>query len=193
MTGTFQLHPLVTLVDLATARAVIGRPGEDVLAMVEEGRWLRWAFDVSAGGGQIRCIRIWRGSLLAWQTKEQDSATLDQVIESVVCLKRPRLRTAELVVGWQMTRPHVLALVRSGELHGEVKNHTSWIDRASAVEFLRRRAVGAEPLKSVIGRRSLDTSRPALVAGRGQEPVCMALQEAFPPPGLETPNPLLKG
>ena len=88
MSPTFHLSPHVQLVDVSTARAIIGRPSDEVIALVEEGRWLRWAFDVSAGGGQKRCIRIWRGSLLAWSSKQEDAATLAEVLDAVLLVKR---------------------------------------------------------------------------------------------------------
>ena len=179
--------------DVSTARAIIGRPAEDVHAMVEEGRWLRWAFDVSAGGGKMRCIRIWRGSLLAWSSKQEDAATLAEVLDAVLLVKRPRLRASELVVGWQLSRPHVLDLVRDGQLQGETVEHTTWISRESAAEFLKKRVTGGSPSESFVGPRSLDPHQQASNAARGQQPLCMSLQEAYPPPSLKVPKTLSKG
>lgn len=190
MIGTLQLDPRITLLTVATAAAACGRDSSGVIELCESG-WLRHSFDVSAGAGTRRALRIYRGSLIAFQRKEKDGTPLADVINQVVGVNRPRLRAAELVIAWSITRPHLIALLRTGDLAGATQDHTAWIERVSIVEFLKRRAVGGElpevgqaaafdpaTLKSFIGRRSPDPGQGPARASRRREPLCMELQEA---------------
>lgn len=146
-TDSFSFAPSVQLVNMGTIQSLIGQDGDTVIAMIEEGRWLRHGFDLSAGRGLRAAYRVARCCLLAWSRKDRCTLSDSDVIAVAIGVERPRLRSAELVIGWQLTRAHVLDLVRAGHLQGTTVDHTLWVDRKSAVQFLTRRRLGGERSK----------------------------------------------
>lgn len=142
MTGAFNIAASVKLLDVGTVRAVLGRTGDDVIGMIEDGQWLRHAFDLSAGSGHRAAYRVSRCCLLAWTRQAACEWTQAAVVDMAIGVERRRLRGAELVIGWMLTRPHLVDLIASGHLLGENVEHTAWIDRESAISFLNRRAIG---------------------------------------------------
>lgn len=189
MIAALNLSQSAALVPLSVVRAAVGGSAENAIALVEGGM-LRHAFDVSAGEGRTRCLRVWRGSLAALQRREPDNSDLPAVIEDCLGVQRNRLRGQEICDRWMISRPHVLELSERGFLAGQIEDHCLWVARTSAAAFLASRAVGSVPaLKSFIARRALDPARDPVRAPRGQGGVCMELQEAYPPASPETAKP----
>lgn len=145
MTGSFDIAPSVKLLDMGAIRAVLGQPGDAIIALIEEGKWLAHSFDISAGIGQRKAYRVSRCCLLSWTRKEPCNWTHGMVVEMAVGSGRRRLRAAELVIGWMLTRPHLQDLLDAGCLRGETEadTHTTWILPDSAVAFLNKRAIGS--------------------------------------------------
>lgn len=196
MNDAFTLAPHVQLVDVNTARAIIGRSADAILAMVDSGG-LRWAFDISAGSRKLRCIRIFRGCLQAWTRKTEHRAELGEVLDAILTTNRPRLRASELVERWSCGHDLLNHLVRGRQLTGAITGHALWISRQSAARFLEARLIGHAFQKdglagSFIGRRSPDPGQAPSPARRGQEPICMFLQGAYPPARPEITRPRLK-
>jgi len=195
--ASFQLDPAVRLVPVAVAQAIVGRDYDDVCALVDQG-WLLHVFDLAAGGGKVRELRIWRGSLLRYVRREKDDASLDGVLADLFPLERPRLRSTELAKGWSVTRVHIKKLLDCGLLDGETRDHTTFVSRQSAAAFLRSRSVAEvgpaaafdlATLKSSEGARTPDPCRASYRALRGQGGVCKAFQEAYPPARPKNPQP----
>jgi hypothetical protein len=138
--ASFQLDPAVRLVPVAVAQAIVGRDYDDVCALVDQG-WLLHVFDLAAGGGKVRELRIWRGSLLRYVRREKDDASLEGVLADLFPLERPRLRSTELAKGWSVTRVHIKKLLDCGLLDGETRDHTTFVTRKSAAGFLRSRSL----------------------------------------------------
>jgi hypothetical protein len=154
MIRPLQLDPRVTLLTVPTVAAAIGRDNEGVAALCESG-WLLHTFDISAGYGARRALRIFRGSVIAFQLGERDHSTTAEAIAQIIGEGTRRLRAGELVLSWSITRPHIFDLLRAGALTGRTEDHTTWIDRPSAVEFLTARASGN--LAPLTAHRSLPT------------------------------------
>ena len=183
--GAFTLSPTVALVTIGAVRAIIGGPAERVVDLVESGA-LKHAFDLGSGG-PTRCLRVWVGSLVAYQQRELDRAELPFVIEDCLGVTRTRLRGQEICDRWSISRPHLLHITRVGLLIGKSEDHCLWIKRESLVQFLTTRAIGAHNLpESSVGNRRARQSEARRPAPRQQGDLCMRLQEAIPPTDLET-------
>ncbi len=133
------------LVQTDTAMATLGLSRETVLGMVDDGS-LRWVFDVSlrreAGPAAAprRELRFW--------TRELDPAgalaglSLPLAIDLIVGRElMPELRATTVRDILCLQPQQVQRLVHAGELRGRRDGHPCWIERASVVDFLRRRWV----------------------------------------------------
>ena len=158
MNDAFTLAPHVQLVDVNTARAIIGRSADTVLEMIEEGRWIKYAFAISAGSRKLRCIRIFRGCLQAWTRKTEHRAELGEVLDAILTTNRPRLRASELVERWSCGHDLLNHLVRGRQLTGAITGHALWIRRQSAARFLEARLIGHAFQKEVVPTLALGFS-----------------------------------
>jgi hypothetical protein len=105
--------------------------------LIETGEIL-WAFHVGTGN-LIRDIRVLGECVLnpaAWA-----HASLEQVIDHLLPASRTSIKAHELEADWQLSRPLISDLQRSGEWTGHIANHTRHLDTASLRAFLHRRRI----------------------------------------------------
>jgi hypothetical protein len=136
------VHQRTVLVTQETVRASLGIDADSVAAKVDCGE-LRWVWDISAGGGEIRELRFWARELIAPSLCV--ALQLDAVIDSMIGTTRAHLRAVEVGQLLLCSRPHILAHVREGDLSGPLVGHTQSISRASLVAYFRGRLVGSVP------------------------------------------------
>ena len=131
----------VALVPVDAAGAAAGFHVERAIEMVESGEW-PWAFDVSSGMGEVRELRVWIGSIQTSSEFRVPSSDLDSVIDAVIGTEDAEVRGAYLETRWRISDQTIRRLLNNGLLKGRISGHARWIDRASLVAFLQRRAVG---------------------------------------------------
>lgn len=133
---SFPIHQRTVLVSVEMARAALGVDAGTIAMMVDDGR-LRWVWDISAGGGLQRHLRIWAREII---TPELNGFLPEaEVLDSVIGTKREHLRAVEVGQLLLCSRTHMLQLIRSGALSGPLTGHTQHITRTSLAAFLRAR------------------------------------------------------
>ena len=180
--GAFNLSPTVALLTIGAIRAIVGGSAERVVELIESGA-LKHAFNL--GSGRLtRCLRVWCGSLAAYQRGEPDRTELPAAIGDCLGVTRTRLRGQEICERWSISRPHLLHLTRVGLLIGKSEDHCLWIKRESLVQFLTTRAVGAHALpESFIGGHSAHRLETAAGIGRVRSPgLAPSPRNPAPPP-----------
>jgi len=140
ITPALPMTARTVLAGVETARALLRVPADVITVWIETGR-LRWVWDISVRGGSVRELRFWSRELIAPDTIAGLGAA--QVIDLIVgAAQRARLHSAEVAQILLCSRPHVMRLVRSGELTGALNGHARWIDRASLILFFHHRLLG---------------------------------------------------
>ena len=168
------------LLTLETARTLLARDHDAILAMVDSGA-LRWAFDLSVSGQPPRAVRVWGYSISCFQRGVADEDNVETVLAAILLGRRARLRASELTHRLSCSHDHLTRLVDGRRIVGGVEDHTLWLNCDSVARFLGNRVIGGNAIKSFIGARGPHPAEPAASARRGQEPVCMFLQGACPP------------
>lgn len=130
----------VALVETGTVMAALGIDRESVIESVDGGS-LAWAWDLAADGSSRREIRVWKACL------SRDNAILSgmgiaDVIDEIIGGKGEH-RSGALQQLMTVSHQSLLRWWRTGELAGEIRGHTLWITRASLVQFLASRRIGA--------------------------------------------------
>lgn len=134
------LHWRTRLVTVDTVRVVLGVDTDTVLCRVEAGE-IRWAWDIGLSSSK-RELRIWAREIAVGGER----FTPEEVVDMVIHTQREHLRSSELAQILICSRPHMLELMRQGELEGPRCGHAQHITRTSFAAFLRRRLVGAYDL-----------------------------------------------
>ena len=143
----------VRLVSVDTARAAAGVTAEQIIERCEDQLAADWlpAFDVSLGGNghsgtERREIRIWAKALRydpASAARKLESIVADCLLTSPVGLGNPNfnLNSSQLERAWCVSNQTILRLIASAEIKG-VRVGRNWkVNRLSAANFLRRRAL----------------------------------------------------
>lgn len=141
----------VRLVSVDTARAAAGVTAEQIIERCEDQLAADWlpAFDVSLDGPQQngrRELRIWAKALRydpASAARKLESIVADCLLTSPVGLGNPNfnLNSSQLERAWCVSNQTILRLIGCAELKG-VRVGRNWkVNRLSAANFLRRRAL----------------------------------------------------
>jgi hypothetical protein len=131
----FRIHQRTVLVTVETAKAALGLDAESIWAMIDCGE-IRWAWNIATRVNGLREIRIWARELMQPGLELPASEVIDMLIGT----SRPRLTSVEIARHVLCcSRPHMLDLLRSGELAGDMVGHHQFVHRASLAEFLTRR------------------------------------------------------
>lgn len=147
----FRIADDVRLVSMETARAVASARGltaEEVTELAEDHEAADYlpAFDVSLKARKMRELRFWSGAL-----RQRDTASpfnLDSIIANCVLTnlaglpnKNIHVNNSQLERAWCVSNDLLLDLIEAAEIVG-VRVGRNWrVNRASAAEFLRRRAL----------------------------------------------------
>ena len=126
------------LVKIDMLRALWGVDSETISAKVDAGEIL-WAWDVSAGRGEVRELRFWVRELIAPETVRLTPA---QTIQSVLGEGRTRWRGVEIAQLLLVSRPHIFKLHESGELPGDIISGVLYVQREAVRAFLASRLIG---------------------------------------------------
>lgn len=87
---------------------------DDVLNLVELGRY-RWTFNIALDpAGKQTELRIWRGSFIAHQSRETDATEIDDVLRDI--LPNRDVRSPELMLWLACGHKHITRLIDAGEL-----------------------------------------------------------------------------
>lgn len=136
------LSQRTVLVTADTARAALGVDADTIAAMIDDGR-IRWAWDISAGQGEVRAIRIWARDLI------HHDACLRMypadAIDHIIATTRDRMRAVEVCQLLLCSRPHIHALLRLGHLTGDQVGHTAYIHTVALRHFLSARLLSVRP------------------------------------------------
>jgi hypothetical protein len=127
----------VSLVPLATVGALLGLHTDGVFELVDQGEW-PWVFDLRAGKGRIRELRVWRGCLGKAEGGAR-KAELTAVLADVIGTTTGDVRGAALETRWQVSNQTFRRLLKAGEISGRIAGHTLWLQRESLAAFLERR------------------------------------------------------
>lgn len=140
----------VSLVPLITVGALLGLHTDGVHELIDQGEW-PWVFDLRAGRGAVRELRVWRGCLeRGARSREQGakqhgsqlpapSSQLPAVLADVIGTTTGDVRGAALETRWQVSNQTLRRLLKAGEIRGRINGHTLWLERQSLAEFLARR------------------------------------------------------
>jgi len=138
------------LVGLMVAVKELQLDKDSIRGMVDNGELL-WVFDVGLGNRE-RDLRFWLGELMEkCGTRNAERGTphfaalsVEAAIEAIAGHPRdPELGTDTLWQILQLDRISIRRLILAGELQGRIQGHGWRITRASLVEFLSRRHIGA--------------------------------------------------
>ncbi|MDR3459575.1 MAG: hypothetical protein P4N60_19265 [Verrucomicrobiae bacterium] len=135
----------VRLVDLTTARAVLGTTAELVIERTEDhlsADYLQ-AFDVSVAGGEAgrRELRVWAGALRGSSITDPDAIIADCLLTNLVGLENEtfHLNSSQLERAWCVSNQTIIELIRAKLIAG-VKVGRNWkVQRTSAAAFLKGR------------------------------------------------------
>lgn len=133
----------VALVPIAMACASRGIHIDAGFANVESGVW-PFAFDISAGAGAIRELRVWVMCLTDVERTEALKAQpggLREVVTHCIGTTSGDVRGAALEIRWQVSNQTLRRLLSAAELRGRLSGRTLWINRGSLEGFLERRRV----------------------------------------------------
>jgi len=133
------VHQRTVLVTVDTVRAARGVDADTILGQVDAGE-LRWAWDVSAGKGEVRELRLWAREIIAPEACAKLTAAA--VVSSVIGSDKARWRGTELAQLLLVSRPHIKALADAKELPGQIAAGTLWVARAALEKFLTTRLQG---------------------------------------------------
>lgn len=144
----------VSLVPLITVGALLGLHTDGVHELIDQGEW-PWVFDLRAGRGAVRELRVWRGCLQQPAPQGAGSgergakqrgaglpapgSELPAVVADVIGTTTGDVRGAALETRWQVSNQTLRRLLKAGEIRGRINGHTLWLERASLAEFLTRR------------------------------------------------------
>jgi hypothetical protein len=133
------------LVDVYCCVAALGCSEDAVLQLIDEGK-LRWAWNIARAGSGRRCVRVFAGSLAAYQAGRTEAENCDKVLAAILPGHSPLIQSAVLARALLCARHHVATLLTDGELDGKGArgmgpNSSPEIMRASAVRFLKRRVL----------------------------------------------------
>ena len=129
------VSPKAVMVSTDTACAVLGVDSEALACMVETGD-LVWVWDVSARQKAIRELRFWTQELIDPTTARKPYS---EFIGTILPPNRERFRSSEVAQTLRISDPHLLRLIKLGELTGTIVGHTRWITRRSFADFLKNR------------------------------------------------------
>jgi hypothetical protein len=140
----------VRLVSVETARAVLALTAEEIFARVEDHNRADYlpAFDLAVKnfGRSRRSLRIWavalqkRGLATRWSL---DSIIADALLTDLQGLRNPglHLNNSQLEMAWTTANESLIRLIRTGEVKGLRVGRAWRVNRLSAAEFLKRRAL----------------------------------------------------
>ena len=150
------LDDTVRLVSIDTARAVLGITAESVIELAEDHKNEEHvpSFDLSIDGRvpsrdldgkRRRELRFWSGALRNRTTPF--AAAMDAIIADCLLTNTQgllnqniNLNSSQLERAWCVSNQHIIRLIAALELKG-VRVGRNWrVNRASAADFLRRRA-----------------------------------------------------
>lgn len=127
----------VALIPLSTVGALMGLHTDGVHELIDQGEW-PWVFDLRAGRGVVRELRVWRGCFDKAGSGKREAASA-AVVADVIGTTTGDVRGAALETRWQVSNQTLRRLLKAGEITGRITGHTLWLDRASLAEFLERR------------------------------------------------------
>lgn len=136
----------VRLVTVETARATRGLTAESIFELTEDARSADHlqAFDFNLGEKEkCRDLRIWAGNLRNSSVSDLDAIIADCLLTNAMGLAKPdfHLNSSQLERAWCVSNQKILRLINSGEVAG-VRVGRNWrVNRFSAANFLRRRAI----------------------------------------------------
>lgn len=127
----------VALIPLITVGALLGLHRDGVEELVDQGEW-PWVFDLRAGKGTIRELRVWRGCFGKSEVGSRKSE-FTGVVADVIGTTTGDVRGAMLETRWQVSNQTLRRLLHNGDIRGRMTGHTLWLERESLAEFLGRR------------------------------------------------------
>lgn len=144
----------VRLVDVKTVRAGNGETSEIITEWAEDHESPDHlpAFDLSLNQNVKRDLYFWVGALRnpEWRTQvgADPAARREAIIADCLLTNRDglgnqaiHLRSSQLESTWSLSNQQILRLIAAGEIKG-VRVGRNWrVNRASAADFLRRRAL----------------------------------------------------
>jgi hypothetical protein len=132
-----QLSQRTVLVDVNSVRAALGIDADSVSAKIDNGE-LQWVFDVSTSRTKIRELRFWAREVIAPESVA--FLSLSKVISQIVPQSRDWFHGSEIAHLLLISRPTLMLL--SGELKGEIINHSLRVKRTALEKFLALRCDG---------------------------------------------------
>ena len=139
------VHRRTALVTVDTARAVLGVDADTILARIELGA-IRWAWDIGMHGRATDRVipeyRLWARELFSQPPiipAAPSQLTPQEVIHAVIGVERLRMTRVEVAHLLLCSRPHIMALVRVGELQADDANPLNFVTRLSLGKFLESR------------------------------------------------------
>ena len=133
------LHTRTALVTSDTVCSALGVDAETLSARVDNGE-LRWVWDVSVKRNCIRELRF----LAAELTEARTHASLDLILREILPARRERLRSSEVAQLLRVCNPHVMRLLKHGELTGDKVGHSQHVHLAAVKTFLTQRLLNHE-------------------------------------------------
>lgn len=136
----------VRLVTVETARACRGLTAESIIELAEDSLCEDHlqAFDFNLGDKQeCRDLRIWAGNLRGSSVTDIGAIIADCLLTNVQGLANSamNINSSQLERAWCVSNQKILRLIAECEVKG-VRVGRNWrVNRASAAEFLRRRAL----------------------------------------------------
>jgi excisionase family DNA binding protein len=136
----------VRLVTVETARACRGLTAESIIELAEDAMSADHlqAFDFNLGDkGEVRDLRLWAGNLRNSSIADLESIIADCLLTNLQGLanREINVNSSQLERAWCVSNQKILRLIASAEIKG-VRVGRNWrVNRASAAEFLRRRAL----------------------------------------------------
>ena len=127
----------VALIPLVTVGALLGLHTDGVHELIDQGEW-PWVFDLRAGRGSIRELRVWRGCFGKAGSGKREAVSAE-VLADVIGTATGDVRGAALETRWQVSNQTLLRLKKAGEIEGRIAGHTLWLKRESLAAFLERR------------------------------------------------------
>lgn len=127
----------VALIPLVTVGALLGLHTDGVHELIDQGEW-PWVFDLRAGKGSIRELRVWRGCFGKAEGRMKN-AEVGAVLADVIGTTTGDVRGAALETRWQVSNQTLRRLLKAGEISGRITGHTLWLRRESLADFLERR------------------------------------------------------
>lgn len=140
------------LVPAQALMVVLDRSEDDIKYLWEAGL-LRFAFDVASPCAKRKEVRVWRESVLEYQTgntdyilRRNDAADLARAVAACVPAGNGPVPLAKLARLWTVSSTHLHDLVKAGSISALAgqdlkQTQTPALDRQSVIEFLQRRRI----------------------------------------------------